>query len=253
MDYIKLTPENLDREHICCAISGNKDVQVISKKQWVRDRLEEGLVFLKADMRGKCFIEYIPAEFAWLPIDADGYMHINCLWVSGSCKGHGYSNELLKRCIEDAKKKKKKGLTIISAPKKMPYLSDPKYLSYKGFVTADTAEPFFTLMYLPFDENTAAPKFKEQVRIPNIERQGFALYYTCGCPFTAKYVPLIENTARERGILFESICIDSREKAQNAPAAWTNYALFYNGKYVTNEILSEKKFISLYEELTGQL
>lgn len=55
MDYIKLTTENLDSEHICCAISSNKDPQVLTKKQWLRDRLEEGLVFLKGDVRGKCF------------------------------------------------------------------------------------------------------------------------------------------------------------------------------------------------------
>ena len=103
MDYIKLTSENLDREHICCAISSNKDPQVLSKKQWLRERLEEGLVFLKGDIRGKCFIEYIPAEYAWVPIEAAGYMHINCFWVSGACKGHGYSNELLAACMEDAK------------------------------------------------------------------------------------------------------------------------------------------------------
>jgi len=27
--------------------------------------------------RGKCFIEYIPAEKAWVPIKADGYMYID--------------------------------------------------------------------------------------------------------------------------------------------------------------------------------
>lgn len=64
MEYIKLTPENLENEHICCAISNNKDPQVLSKKQWLGERMEEGLVFLKGDIRGKCFIEYIPAEFA---------------------------------------------------------------------------------------------------------------------------------------------------------------------------------------------
>lgn len=249
MDYRKLTPENIDREHICCAISGSKDPQVISKKQWLRERLDEGLVFLKADIRGKCFIEYIPAEYAWVPVAADGYMHINCFWVSGSCKGHGYANELLDLCIEDAKAKKRKGLTVISSPKKMPYLSDPNYLLHKGFLAADAAEPHFTLLYLPFEENAEVPGFKEQVLVPKTEKQGFALYYTSGCPFTAKYVPLIENTAKEQGIPFGSICIDSREKAQNAPAAWTNYALFYNGKFITNEILSEKKFMSLYEKL----
>lgn len=68
MEYIRVTKESLEKEHICCAISNNKDVQVASKKAWLKGRFEEGLVFLKSVERGKCFIEYIPAEFAWVPI-----------------------------------------------------------------------------------------------------------------------------------------------------------------------------------------
>lgn len=249
MELIRLTRENLDKEHICCAISNNKDPQVSSKKAWLSERLDEGLVFLRSVERGKCFIEYIPAENAWVPIEAGGYMHINCFWVSGSLKGHGYSNELLNSCIEDAKAQGRKGLTVISSPKKMPFLSDPKYLAYKGFLVADTAEPNFTLMYLPFEENAPVPKFREQAKRPHISENGFVLYYTNGCPFTAKYVPVIEACAEQNGIPFKSIHIESREAAQNAPAAWTNYALFYNGEYVTNEILSEKKFLALAEKL----
>ena len=75
MEFIKLTHENLEQEHICCAISSNKDPQVAAKKAWLKNRLDEGLVFLKSAQRGKCFIEYIPAEYAWTPIEADGYMH----------------------------------------------------------------------------------------------------------------------------------------------------------------------------------
>ena len=84
MEYIRVTEENVDKEHICCAIANDKDVQVVSKKAWLKERFQEGLVFLKGDIRGKCFIEYIPAENAWVPIKADNYMHINCFWVSGS-------------------------------------------------------------------------------------------------------------------------------------------------------------------------
>ncbi len=62
MEFIRLTHENLDAEHICCAISNNKDVQVSSKKEWLAERLDEGLVFLKGNVRGKCFIEYIPLK-----------------------------------------------------------------------------------------------------------------------------------------------------------------------------------------------
>ncbi len=249
MEFIKLTHANLEKEHICCAISSNKDPQVASKKAWLKERLDEGLVFLKSAQRGKCFIEYIPAEYAWVPIEADGYIHINCFWVPGSLKGHGYSNELLKACITDAKENGKKGITVISSPKKKPFLSDPKYLAYKGFKAADTAEPYYTLFYLPFDENADIPEFKKQAKKPHISEQGFVLYYTAGCPYTAKYAPLIEECAKQNGILFKRILIDSCEKAQNAPAAWTNYAMFYNGEYVTNKILSEKKFLALAESL----
>ena len=62
MELVKLSHENIDREHICCAIANEKDIQVVSKKNWLRERLDEGLVFLKGNVRGKCFIEYMPAE-----------------------------------------------------------------------------------------------------------------------------------------------------------------------------------------------
>lgn len=105
MEYVYVTKENIEQEHICCAISSNSDVQVRSKKDWLSCRFEEGLVFIKSSVRGKCFIEYIPAKNAWIPIIGDTYMYIDCLWVAGSLKGHGYSSELLNMCIEDSKRK----------------------------------------------------------------------------------------------------------------------------------------------------
>lgn len=109
MEYIRVTKENIEKEHICCAISSNRDIQVISKKNWLKERFDDGLVFLKSIERGKCFIEYIPAENAWNPIMAEGYMYIDCLWVAGSFKGNGYSIDLLNACIEDSKAKGEKG------------------------------------------------------------------------------------------------------------------------------------------------
>lgn len=43
MELIKLTHDNIGQEHICCAISSGKDVQVMSKKAWLKERLDEGL------------------------------------------------------------------------------------------------------------------------------------------------------------------------------------------------------------------
>ena len=77
MEYVRVTNENLDGEHICCAISNNREIQVASKKSWLSERFKDGLVFLKSVERGKCFIEYIPAENAWYPIEAEiGRAHV---------------------------------------------------------------------------------------------------------------------------------------------------------------------------------
>lgn len=242
MELITLTKENLDREHICCAISNNKDCQVSAKKSWLAERLNDGLVFTKGNVRGKCFIEYIPAEKAWAPIESDGYMYIDCLWVSGQFKGQGYSNLLLDDCIRDSKEKGKKGLVILSSLKKMPFLADPKFLKYKGFETVDTAQPFYELLYLPFDKSADKPCFRESVKKPEVKAQGFVLYYAHQCPFTAKYVPIIEAIAKEKCIPFQSIRLETTQQAQNAPSPFTSYSLFYNGGFVTHEILSDKKF-----------
>lgn len=65
MEYIRITKENIDQEHICCTMSGK---QSLVKKEWLKERFDEGLVFYRSVERGKCFIEYIPAENAWVPM-----------------------------------------------------------------------------------------------------------------------------------------------------------------------------------------
>ncbi len=92
MDYIKLTHDNIDTEHLCCAIADKKhQCGVNSKKEWLKKRLEEGHVFRKLAAKGKVFIEYAPLETAWIPIIGENYIYIYCLWVSGSFKGKGHA------------------------------------------------------------------------------------------------------------------------------------------------------------------
>jgi L-amino acid N-acyltransferase YncA len=249
MEYIQVTKENLEEEHICCALSNNKDAQVSSKKAWLSERFDDGLVFLKSIERGKCFIEYIPVENAWNPIEARDYMYIDCLWVSGSFKGHGYSNDLLEACIADSKSKEKKGLCILAAAKKKPFLADPKYLKHKGFKVVDEADNGIQLWYLPFDDDAVVPSFKDCAKHPQVEENGYVLYYTSQCPFNAKYVPILEETAREHGIAFKAIHLTSKKEARSAPTPITTYALFYNGDYVTNEQMNDKKFLKLVSRL----
>jgi len=242
MEFIRVTEENIGKEHICCAMSG---AQSEAKKAWLRERFAEGLVFYRSAERGKCFIEYIPAEKAWVPIDAAGYLYINCLWISGSMKGHGYSNDLLDECIRDAKAQGKAGLCILSSGKKKEFLSDAKHLAHKGFLVADEAVNGITLMYLPLAEGAAAPAFKPCAKKAEIDEPGYVIYYTDQCPFTYYWVPRVVEVAAEHGIEVKTVHITDCETAQSMPVPATTYALFRDGKYITHGIQSDKKFLKL--------
>ena len=250
MEYIKITKENIDLEHICCAMSGK---QSLAKKEWMKNCFEDGLVFYRSKERGKCFIEYIPAENAWIPIEAGCYIYINCLWIAGAMKGHGYSDDLISECIRDAKETEKKGICILSSEgRKKEFLSDSKYLEHKGFSVADTSEPGITLMYLPFDKNAEPPRFKECAKHPKTDENGFVLYYTDQCPFTYYWVPKVQEAAKENNIPLKVIHITDKSSARNAPSPVTTYALFYNGKFITHAIQSDKKFLKLAGK-TGEI
>ena len=89
------------------------------------------------------------------------------------------------------------------------------------------------------------PKFKECARHVSIDEKGYVLYYTSQCPFNAKYVPMLEDIAKEHNVPFKAIHITSKQEAQSVPTPVTTYALFYDGKYLTNEQMNVNKFLRL--------
>ena len=243
MSYIHITEENIDKEHICCAMSSK---QSLAKKEWLKQRFNEGLVFYRSEERGKCFIEYIPAENAWVPIDADGWIYINCLWVAGSLKGHGHSGNLLSECIRDAKEQGRKGICILSAEgRKREFLADPKFLSYKGFEVTDISDCGINLMALPFEENAELPKFQGmrqasrggRRRVRALLHRSMPVYMLLGSAGAA-------NGGRAQYSI-QTIHITDKETAQRTPAPVTTYALFRDGKFLTQGIQSDKKFLAL--------
>ena len=53
------------------------------------------------------------------------------------------------------------------------------------------------------------------------------------------------HAAVENGVKFKAIRIESGKDARNAPTPVTTYALFFNGEYVTNEQMNDKRFLKL--------
>ena len=111
-DFINLTEENVSDEHLCCIIRSRKPHSGISaKREWLSDRLKEGHVFRKLNVKGTVFIEYAPLETAWVPIEGSRYYYIYCLWATGEYKGKGYGKQLLE-FVFSGQKSRKPGLQI---------------------------------------------------------------------------------------------------------------------------------------------
>nr|WP_245671827.1 YoaP domain-containing protein [Desulfuribacillus stibiiarsenatis] len=92
------------------------------------------------------------------------------------------------------------------------------------------------------------PKFRDCTKLGITEHKGMVLYYSNQCPHTEKYANIIAGIAQNRGVPFSLIKISTIVQAQTAPSPFTTYSLFDNGLFVTNEILSEKKFNKLLDD-----
>lgn len=237
--YITLTKENIDAEHICCAFSDKKCSESYEmKKAWLKKELDNGYVFRRLDARAKVFIEYVPAEKAWIPVDAPNYLMVNCFWVAGQYKGKGHGKALLQSAIDDAKAQGKSGLVTVAGTKKFHFMSDTKWLLRQGFETVEKLSNGFSLLALKTDNAAQNPSFKECVKSGECEqKEGLAVYYTNRCPFTDYYVNgFLATLAQKNNIPLKIIKLETMEQAQASPSPATIFSAFYNGKFLTTDI-----------------
>ncbi|MBQ6269972.1 MAG: GNAT family N-acetyltransferase [Bacteroidetes bacterium] len=247
-EYINLNLENIDKEHICCAIGDPKHQDgVVCKKEWIKNKLKDGHVFRKLNARGKIFIEYEPIETAWTPINGKNYEYIYCLWVAGSFKEKGIGKELLEYAINDAKGKGRSGICTLVSKKKKPFLGEKKFFEHFGFEVVDAIEDY-ELLALKF-KNDETPKFNETARAMKIDNQDFTIYYSNECPYVEHEVKELSDYAKENNIKLNFIKIDSLEKAKNSPCVFNNWANFYKGKFISNTILNPNALEKLLKKL----
>lgn len=236
---ITLDKTNLDSEHICCAISDKKCKESYElKKDWLRKELDNGYVFRRIDARAKVFIEYGPAEKGWVPIDAANYLLINCFWVSGQYKGHGYGKELLRLAMEDAQSQGKDGLVTVVGTTKYHFMSDTKWLLKQGFEACELLSSGFSLLVKKINPEANNPKFKDSVISGECEdKNGFVVYYSNRCPFSEYHVTnALTKTAEKRQLPLKIVKLETMEQAQSAPTPATIFSLFFNGKFVTTDL-----------------
>ena len=245
MKIITIDKNNIDQEHICCAIGNDKQnkSRAQSKKDWMKKRFDDGLIFKRFDERGKIFIEYMPIEKVWKPIVGKNFMVINCLWVSGKFKGKRLSTQLLDECIKDGKTQKTDGVAVVSSTKIKPFLTDKKFYLHYGFEVVDSAPPYFELLVLKFNKNTKNPHFTDNAKSATCSnKKGFTFIYSNQCPFMEEYAGLLSEVSKSKKISFKIKKLENYKEAQQIGSPFGTLGIYYNGEFKTHELLSEKKF-----------
>jgi len=243
MDYINIDIDNIEQEHLCCAISGKMhQAGVDLKKKWIKEQFKNGHVFRKLNQNGKVFIEYGNLEQEYVPIIGDNYLYIYCFWVAGSFKGKGHGKNLVEYCIEEAKRLDKNGICIVGNTKKLPFLSDIKFLKTFGFELVDKAEPHFELYALKL-KDCEPPKFTDKARKNEIDEDGLVIYYNAECPYILNCLEEIKEVCQEYQIDLKTHYIDTLKKAKDMPCFINNFVVFYNKKFITHELLNKNRLI----------
>lgn len=239
VEIVILNKDNIEIEGIVCK-RGEKNSEGISKKkEWLKTRFKEGLKFkvLKINGRSMGFIEYIPAEISWRPIEAPGYVLINCFWIIGGNKGKGYGSILLNECIKDAKNTN--GIVILTSKK--AWIPGKGFFQRKGFEVCDTAfqndhKPIFELLVKKF-KKAPNPKFKDNAKKGLMKDSNkVTFFYSDQCPYAAQHAKGSIECAKIYNLPFEIIKFADKTHSQKSFSPYESYCVFYKGRYLTHDL-----------------
>jgi GNAT superfamily N-acetyltransferase len=246
MRIIDVTPENVDETGFFCLMSRRDSAGWHRKRRWLDARFAEGLhiKMLDLDEGGRGFIEYIPGEFAWRPVEAGGWIFIHCLWVVGKSKGKGYATMLLEECIADARRQGANGVAMVTSEGN--WLAGRKLLLRHGFDVVDRAAPTYELLVKTFEDApppTFSGSWDEKARSFG---KGFTIVRTDQCPYLDDAVTGALEAATHRGLATQIIELTSaRAVREEAPSPYGVFSIVLDGVVLSHHPLPSKKLIQL--------
>ena len=249
---IDVSPDNM-YELPCCGIKDTEHKGFKQKTNWLKTYFKKGFkakVLLTEDNRQFGYIEYLPGQFAWRGVEADGYMFIHCLWTFyKKYKGKGYGKLLIQSSLDDAKKEKMKGVAVVA--RKRPWLAKSDIFLKNGFKVVDTAPPDYELLVKKFNKNAPNPKFKSnwEGKLKKYS-QGLTIIRADQCPHSAKFADDIADAAKNTYKLKTKIVeLQTHQDAQNAPTPFAVFAIIYNGQILADHQISRKRFENIMNKI----
>jgi GNAT superfamily N-acetyltransferase len=244
---ITMNESDLGKIQMFCGHSPTYRRGYNAKLEWLQARLHEGMRYTLLQVHGRNagLIEYVPGEYTWRGVEAEGYLFIHCFWVIGRNRGHGYGRQLLETCLADARGTN--GVAV--AVSKTHWLPTPKLFLKNGFELADQAAPSFDLLVKRFRPEAPLPRFKHSVKkAPN----GLTLYYSDQCPYLQNLPDITMKVGEQLKIPVNIMHLDNAREAQHSPCPYGTLAYFYNGELLTYRPAGTKQLLELLElKMTG--
>jgi hypothetical protein len=246
MEIINITPENVVQETFFC-IKNTKDPGFQAKYNWFKKRSKEGLKIkiLKNEGKPFAFIEYVPVEYAWRPVDGENYMFIHCMYTnSNKEKGKGYASKLIETCEAEAKEKRMNGVAVMTS--KGSWITDRRIFEKQGYEEIEKQDRF-ELLVKQFNSNAPRPKLINwQANISKLK--GWQLLYSDQCPWHQKAVVVIKEITKENGIDIKIQKIETAAQAKKMPSGFGVFNLVHEGKLLADHYISGTRFKNILKK-----
>jgi hypothetical protein len=155
----------------------------------------------------------------------------------------GYGSLLLETCWQDAQRENKHGVAVVT--RKGTWMASKGVFIKNGYELADKAPPDFELLVRKIDKNAPSPTFKgDWEKRLNQYGSGLVIITSDQCPYTAKAVKEISETAVENYLLKPTIIEleESRDAQNNSPCAFGTFCLLFKGKVIAEHPISNTRF-----------
>jgi hypothetical protein len=199
----------------------------------------------------KCigFIEYTSGEHAWRAVDAEGYLFIHCIWISpNKYKEEGYGSLLVEECVEDARREEKYGVAVVTS--EGSFMAGKALFLKNGFESVAEAKPSYRLMIKPLKQGPL-PKFRNwEAQLPKY--RGLNIIYTNQCPWVARSISELTQTAREKGLELKVTELKTAKQAQDAPSVYAAFNLVYDGRLLADHYISNRRFLNIIKKELGR-
>lgn len=249
---IDVNEQNLEEYGLFCKQSQKKEVGYQNKIVWIKERFKEGMKYKllqvtegkRSPFRG--FIEYIPGEYNWRGIDANGFMVVHCIWVVGRHKQKGYASKLLEFCINDAKEAGMHGVVGMSA-EKGGWLPRKGFYDKNGFERVDEYPPHFGLYARFLSDDVPKPKFHEISgdKMKTYDK-GITILYSDQCPYIPIVIDDIKQFAENSNLSLQTIkLMDSKEAQLNQIHPYGTYCIVCNGEVMSYKPGMRKQTLDL--------